>query len=70
MSWRMPSPANLAGVPTLALPCGFSREGLPLGLQIMGRHWDESIVYRAGAAYERATDWHTRRPKFLHMSRG
>jgi aspartyl-tRNA(Asn)/glutamyl-tRNA(Gln) amidotransferase subunit A len=70
MSWRMPSPANLAGVPTLALPCGFSREGLPLGLQIMGRHWDESTVYRAGAAYERATDWHTRRPKFLHMSRG
>jgi len=60
--WRMPSPANLAGVPALALPCGFSAAGLPLGLQIMGRHFDETTVYRVGAAYEQATDWHTRRP--------
>ena len=37
----MPSPANLSGVPALALPCGFSAAGLPLGLQIMGRHWDK-----------------------------
>jgi len=60
--WRMPSPANLAGVPALALPCGFSAAGLPLGLQIMGRHFDEATVYRVAAAYEQATDWHTRRP--------
>ncbi|HXM20660.1 MAG TPA: amidase family protein [Terriglobales bacterium] len=61
--WRMPSPGNLAGVPALALPCGVSAAGLPLGLQIMGRHWDEATVYRVGAAYEQATDWHTRRPE-------
>jgi aspartyl-tRNA(Asn)/glutamyl-tRNA(Gln) amidotransferase subunit A len=61
--WRMPSPGNLSGVPALALPCGFSAAGLPLGLQIMGRHWDEATVYRVGAAYEQATDWHTRRPQ-------
>lgn len=61
--WRMPSPGNLSGVPALALPCGFSAAGLPLGLQIMGRHWDEATVYRVGAAYEQATGWHTRRPQ-------
>jgi aspartyl-tRNA(Asn)/glutamyl-tRNA(Gln) amidotransferase subunit A len=67
ISWRLPSPANLAGVPTLALPCGFSASGLPLGLQIMGRHWDEQTVYRVGAAYEAATDWwHKRKPDFMH----
>ncbi len=42
--------------------CRFSAAGLPLGLQIMGRHWDEATVYRVGAAYEQATDWHNRRP--------
>jgi aspartyl-tRNA(Asn)/glutamyl-tRNA(Gln) amidotransferase subunit A len=51
-----------AGVPALALPCGFSAAGLPLGLQIMGRHFDEATVYRVAAAHEQATDWHTRRP--------
>jgi aspartyl-tRNA(Asn)/glutamyl-tRNA(Gln) amidotransferase subunit A len=61
--WRMPCPANLSGVPALAVPCGFSAAGLPLGLQIMGRHWDEVTVYRVGAAYEAATSWHTRRPE-------
>jgi aspartyl-tRNA(Asn)/glutamyl-tRNA(Gln) amidotransferase subunit A len=61
--WHMPSPANLSGVPALALPCGFSAAGLPLGLQIMGRHWDEATVFRVGAAYEQATEWHKRRPK-------
>lgn len=66
ISWRLPSPANLAGLPTLALPCGFSSSGLPLGLQIMGRHWDEATVYRVGTAYEGATSWHTRRPTFEH----
>jgi len=39
--------------------------GAALGLQIMGRHWDEETVYRAGAAYQRLTDWHTRRPGFI-----
>ena len=60
---RMTFPANLTGVPALVLPCGFSTAGLPLSLQIMGRHYDEGTVYRVGAAYEQATDWHSRRPE-------
>ncbi|MGZ8266214.1 MAG: amidase [Burkholderiales bacterium] len=51
-----------ANVPTLAMPMGFSAEGLPLSLQIAGRPFAESTVYRIGDAYERATPWHTRHP--------
>jgi aspartyl-tRNA(Asn)/glutamyl-tRNA(Gln) amidotransferase subunit A len=55
-------PANLAGVPALVLPCGFSAAGLPIGLQIIGRWWDEATVLRVGHAYEQATPFHRRRP--------
>ena len=53
---------NLTGSPALSVPCGFSPEGLPYGLQFVGRAWDEVTVLRIGAAYERATPWHERRP--------
>jgi len=53
---------NLTGHPALAVPNGMSSGGLPLSLQIVGRFWDEKTVMRVGAAVERATDWHTRRP--------
>ncbi|WHX25039.1 Asp-tRNA(Asn)/Glu-tRNA(Gln) amidotransferase subunit GatA [Virgibacillus halodenitrificans] len=56
-------PVNLAGVPGISLPCGFSEEGLPFGLQIIGKHFDESTVYRAAHAYEQATDHHKKRPQ-------
>ncbi|GGF26234.1 glutamyl-tRNA(Gln) amidotransferase subunit A [Halobacillus andaensis] len=55
-------PVNLAGVPGISVPCGFSSDGLPIGLQIIGRHFDESSVYRAAHAYEQATDFHKQRP--------
>lgn len=55
-------PFNLTGLPTLALPCGFSSSGLPLSLQVSGRPFDEGTVLRVGHAYEQATTWHTRRP--------
>jgi aspartyl-tRNA(Asn)/glutamyl-tRNA(Gln) amidotransferase subunit A len=55
-------PANLAGIPALVLPCGFTAGGLPIGLQILGRWWDEATVLRVGHAYEQATPWHHRRP--------
>jgi len=44
------------------VPCGFSAAGLPIGLQIAGRPWDEVTVLRLAYAYEQATDWHQRRP--------
>jgi aspartyl-tRNA(Asn)/glutamyl-tRNA(Gln) amidotransferase subunit A len=55
-------PFNMTGLPALALPCGFSPGGLPLSLQLAGRPFDEATVLRAGHAYERATEWHRRRP--------
>jgi aspartyl-tRNA(Asn)/glutamyl-tRNA(Gln) amidotransferase subunit A len=54
-------PANMAGVPGLAIPCGFS-EGLPIGMQLFGQQFDEALLLRVGDAYQRVTDWHTRRP--------
>jgi aspartyl-tRNA(Asn)/glutamyl-tRNA(Gln) amidotransferase subunit A len=54
-------PFNLSGHPACSLPCGFAA-GLPLGMQIVGRPFDEATVLRAADAYQRATDWHTRRP--------
>ncbi|MGD9496934.1 MAG: Asp-tRNA(Asn)/Glu-tRNA(Gln) amidotransferase subunit GatA [Armatimonadota bacterium] len=53
-------PVNLAGIPALSIPCGMS-EGLPVGLQIMGRPFEEHVLLRVGDAYQRASDWHTRR---------
>jgi aspartyl-tRNA(Asn)/glutamyl-tRNA(Gln) amidotransferase subunit A len=56
------APFNLTGLPTLAVPCGFSASGLPLSLQLSGRPFEEATVLRVGHAYEKATAWHTRRP--------
>lgn len=64
-------PGSLAGLPGLSIPCGFSRpsdgqtpsmDGLPVGLQILGKQWDEQKVFNVGFAYQQATDWHTKRP--------
>ena len=52
----------MTGLPALAVPNGFSKNGLPLSLQIAGRAFDEATVLRVGHTYERATEWHTRRP--------
>ena len=53
---------NLAGIPAISLPCGFSKAGLPIGLQIIGRAFEEETVLRAAHAYEQATMWHTKKP--------
>ncbi len=53
---------NLAGLPALSVPCGFDSAGLPIGMQIIGRPFDEATLLRLGHAYEQATEWHTRRP--------
>jgi aspartyl-tRNA(Asn)/glutamyl-tRNA(Gln) amidotransferase subunit A len=66
--WQKPSVLtawNVTGQPVLALPNGFGRSGLPLGMQIVGRPFGEPAILRIGHAYERATDWHARRPALV-----
>jgi len=54
-------PVNIAGLPGMSVPCGFV-DGLPVGLQFIGKPFDEATLLRVGHAYQQATDWHTRRP--------
>jgi aspartyl-tRNA(Asn)/glutamyl-tRNA(Gln) amidotransferase subunit A len=53
---------SLTGLPSLAVPCGFDGDGLPIGMQVIGRPFDEATLFRVGAAYQDATDFHRRRP--------
>jgi len=55
--------ANLAGIPGLSLPCGLSSTGLPIGLQLLAAPFEEEKLFRAARMFERATEWHTKRPK-------
>ena len=54
---------NLAGVPGMSIPCGFTSGDLPVGLQIMGKHFDEESILKIAYAYEQATEWHKRKPE-------
>ncbi len=56
------SPYNLANTPALSINCGFTSDNMPVGLQIAGKPFDETTLFRVAHAYEQATDWHTRRP--------
>lgn len=51
-------PVNLAGVPAISIPCGFAENGMPIGLQLIGKHFDEETIYKAAYAFEQATDFH------------
>ena len=62
---RMNRPANLTGHPAIAIPCGFTPEGLPVGLQLIGPKWGEAALLAIAFAFEQATNWHTRHPVFL-----
>jgi aspartyl-tRNA(Asn)/glutamyl-tRNA(Gln) amidotransferase subunit A len=59
---RNTRPFNGWGLPAISVPCGFTKGGLPIGLQIAGAHWREDLVLRLAHAYERATEWHKRHP--------
>ena len=52
---------NLTGHPALSVPCGFTADGLPIGMQIVGKAFDEETILRVGRAFEKATEWHLRR---------
>jgi aspartyl-tRNA(Asn)/glutamyl-tRNA(Gln) amidotransferase subunit A len=56
-------PVNLAGIPAISVPCGFASNGMPVGLQIMGKHFDESTVLRVAHAFEQNTEYHKARPQ-------
>jgi len=60
---RNTRPANVWGLPAISVPCGFTKAGLPIGLQIVGRAWEETTVLRLAYAYEQATEWHKREPR-------
>jgi aspartyl-tRNA(Asn)/glutamyl-tRNA(Gln) amidotransferase subunit A len=60
--WHLTYPFNLTGQPAISVPCGFSRDGLPIGLQIAGRRHADADVLRAAAAYEEAAPWAQHRP--------
>ena len=60
---RFTAPFDMSGSPTITLPGGFNRDGLPIGFQLVARHVEEDLLVRAGHAYQGATDWHERRPE-------
>jgi aspartyl-tRNA(Asn)/glutamyl-tRNA(Gln) amidotransferase subunit A len=62
---RFTAPFNLTGLPALSVPCGFTAEGLPVGLQIIARAWGEFKLLTLGHAFEQATDWHGRQPRTI-----
>jgi aspartyl-tRNA(Asn)/glutamyl-tRNA(Gln) amidotransferase subunit A len=57
------APFNVTGGPALSAPVGFSKSGLPLGMQIVGKPFSEALIYRVAHAYEQATQWMERRPQ-------
>jgi len=59
---RLTRPSNISGMPAISIPCGFTREGLPVGMQLMGPRWGEARLLAIARAFEQATEWHTRRP--------
>ena len=59
---RYTAPFNLTGLPAISLPCGFTAQGLPVGLQMVAKPWAEAQLLRAAYAYEQASDWHTMEP--------
>jgi aspartyl-tRNA(Asn)/glutamyl-tRNA(Gln) amidotransferase subunit A len=67
---RLTAPSNSTGLPAISLPCGFTAAGLPIGLQLIGRAFDEAGVLAAAHAYEQATPWHTRRPELATAAGG
>jgi aspartyl-tRNA(Asn)/glutamyl-tRNA(Gln) amidotransferase subunit A len=56
-------PANLAGIPGISIPCGFTTTGLPIGMQIMGKHFEEEKILKIAKLFENETDFHLKKPE-------
>ncbi len=54
---------NLAAIAAMSLPCGFSQKGIPIGMQLLAKHFDEKTMFKVAYAYEQATSWHKEFPK-------
>lgn len=59
-------PVNLAGIPALTVPCGFDSKGGPVGVQLIGKPWDEATLFKVGYAYEQSTAWHQQLPQMVN----
>ena len=59
---RLTRPGNFLGLPCLSVPAGFTRNGMPTAVQLIGRQFDEATLFAAGHAYQQATEWHQRSP--------
>ncbi len=60
--------ANLAGIPGISIPCGFSEAGLPIGMQLMGKHFAEGLLLQVAWAYQQATEWHKKQPQGISVT--
>ena len=65
LSDLMTIPVNLAGLPSMSIPCGFDKQNLPIGLQLIGNVLREDVLFRVGYAYEQSTKWHTQKPPLV-----
>jgi aspartyl-tRNA(Asn)/glutamyl-tRNA(Gln) amidotransferase subunit A len=65
LSDLMTIPVNLAGLPSMSIPCGFDKQNLPIGLQLIGNVLREDVLFRVGYAYEQSTEWHTQKPPLV-----
>jgi len=63
VSARFVAPFNMSGLPAASIPCGFAPNGLPIGLQIVGKSFDEETVLRLGNAFQRDTEYHLKKPR-------
>lgn len=63
--WRNTRPFNLLAFPTMSIPCGFTKLGMPIGLQLSAAPWQELLLLKIAHAYEQVTNWHARRPAII-----
>jgi aspartyl-tRNA(Asn)/glutamyl-tRNA(Gln) amidotransferase subunit A len=69
LSDLMTIPVNLAGLPGISIPCGFDKDGMPIGLQLIGNVLREDQIFQVAYAYEQSTEWHRQKPPLIDISK-